>query len=163
MIPYDGTPIKDQLAREGRLRGDVNNPDYDFLDPRLSDFYYALSHVVDVTGWIHGYRALSPQINWAWHETAVMDRLFPPLDGMDAYKGILSRITRESNELLFRTVEDLSYVYSDGAPDRSSPDDLQSACRRFEAELLEERNRFVAGHQETLLRALEEDSQAAYA
>ncbi|HWH11269.1 MAG TPA: hypothetical protein VG165_09080 [Solirubrobacteraceae bacterium] len=38
MIPYDGTPIKDHLAREGRLPGDVLNPDYDFLDPRLAVF-----------------------------------------------------------------------------------------------------------------------------
>lgn len=38
MIPYDGTPINDHLAREGRLPGDVLNPDYDFLDPRLAVF-----------------------------------------------------------------------------------------------------------------------------
>jgi anaerobic magnesium-protoporphyrin IX monomethyl ester cyclase len=62
MIPYDGTPIKDTLAREGRLRGDVCNPDYDFLDARLSDYYHALKRIVDVTGWIHGHRALSPSI-----------------------------------------------------------------------------------------------------
>ena len=35
MVPYDGTPIKDQLAAQGRLRGNVCNPDYDFLDPRI--------------------------------------------------------------------------------------------------------------------------------
>jgi anaerobic magnesium-protoporphyrin IX monomethyl ester cyclase len=33
MVPYDGTPIKDELERAGRLRGDVSKPDYDFLDP----------------------------------------------------------------------------------------------------------------------------------
>ena len=33
MVPYDGTPIKDELIRTGRLRGDVCNPYYDFLDP----------------------------------------------------------------------------------------------------------------------------------
>ena len=33
MLPYDGTPIKDELIRTGRLRGDVCNPYYDFLDP----------------------------------------------------------------------------------------------------------------------------------
>ena len=29
MLPYNGTPIKDELVQSGRLRGDVNNPDYD--------------------------------------------------------------------------------------------------------------------------------------
>ena len=32
-IPYDGTPIKEELASAGRLRGDVLNPDHDFPDP----------------------------------------------------------------------------------------------------------------------------------
>jgi anaerobic magnesium-protoporphyrin IX monomethyl ester cyclase len=35
MIPYDGTPIKDDLARTGRLQGNVCHPDYNFLDPRV--------------------------------------------------------------------------------------------------------------------------------
>ena len=37
MLPYDGTPIKDELVRTGRIRGDVCNPDYDFLDPRIGE------------------------------------------------------------------------------------------------------------------------------
>ncbi len=43
MLPYDGTPIKDELVRTGRIRGDVCNPDYDFLDPRIGEFYEALT------------------------------------------------------------------------------------------------------------------------
>jgi anaerobic magnesium-protoporphyrin IX monomethyl ester cyclase len=31
MLPYGGTPIRDQLQLEGRLRGNVTHPDYDFL------------------------------------------------------------------------------------------------------------------------------------
>jgi hypothetical protein len=52
MIPYDGTPIKDELVRAGRLKGDVCQPGYDFLDPRLDRFYDALTRVVDLTGWV---------------------------------------------------------------------------------------------------------------
>jgi len=33
MLPYGGTPIRDQLEKEGRLRGDLTRPDYVFLDP----------------------------------------------------------------------------------------------------------------------------------
>jgi len=36
-------PIEEQLAREGRLRGSVHNPDYDFLDPRLNSCFEALT------------------------------------------------------------------------------------------------------------------------
>jgi hypothetical protein len=37
MLPYGGTPIRDQLQKEGRLRGDITRPDYVFLDPRIND------------------------------------------------------------------------------------------------------------------------------
>ena len=42
MLPYGGTPIRDRLRAEGRLRGDVRRPDYAFLDPRLNDFHARL-------------------------------------------------------------------------------------------------------------------------
>ncbi|HEX3436220.1 MAG TPA: radical SAM protein, partial [Pseudacidobacterium sp.] len=32
MLPYDGTPIKDELEAAGRLRGDICYPEYDFLE-----------------------------------------------------------------------------------------------------------------------------------
>jgi hypothetical protein len=48
MLPYDGTPIKDELERNGRLKGDVCHPDYDFLDENVTTFYNSLSEVVDV-------------------------------------------------------------------------------------------------------------------
>ncbi|MBV8196823.1 MAG: B12-binding domain-containing radical SAM protein, partial [Candidatus Eremiobacteraeota bacterium] len=48
MVPYDGTPIKDQLAREGRLRGDVVGPDYEFLDPRLETFYREINEALNI-------------------------------------------------------------------------------------------------------------------
>ena len=54
MVPYDGTPIKDELIKTGRLRGDVCNPYYDFLDPKLGEFCYDLGQVLKVTGWMHG-------------------------------------------------------------------------------------------------------------
>lgn len=163
MIPYDGTPIKEQLARTGRLKGDTCHPDYEFLDPRLNDYYVALSRLVDVTGWIHGYRALSPKLHWAWHETAVMERLFPPLQGMGDYKYTLAKITRESNDLLLRAVEDLSYVFSDGAPNLWQAEWLQSECARFTEDLVRERNAFVARHQTVLMRTLEENANVAVA
>ena len=55
------------------------NPDYDFLDPRLDDFFRELNEVLHVSGWIYGHRALSPAINWAWNEVAILEGLFRPL------------------------------------------------------------------------------------
>jgi hypothetical protein len=166
MVPYDGTPIKDELLRTGRLRGDVCHPDYDFLDPTLTDFYHALCDVVETTGWIHGIHALSPQLNFAWSELAVMERLYPPLAGLADYKDTLREITRASNDLLFRVVEDMSYVFSKGTAHVWSAAALEAECKGFRERFLEERNTFVLRNQAVLLQVLEAlltEMETAYA
>lgn len=163
MLPYDGTPIKDDLERAGRLRGDVCNPSYNFLDPRLDAFYDELARTVDVTGWVHGYRALSPQLNWVWNEVAILDRLFPQLPGMRAYRKRVREITRESNEMLFHVVEKLSDVYADGAANTLSTSVLHAHCRRWIADLVRERNDFIFRNEETLVDVLREAAQAQVA
>lgn len=155
MLPYDGTPIKTELARTGRLRGDVCNPDYDFLDPRLEDFYEELTRVVDIEGWIHGYEGLSLQLSWAWHEVAVMEKLFPTLPGMSAYQRRLREITSASNLLLLRVVEELSYAFTDDCPNPWTARKVETQRRRFQRDLRRERDRFVFGNQSILLGSLE--------
>jgi anaerobic magnesium-protoporphyrin IX monomethyl ester cyclase len=154
MLPYDGTPIKDELVRTGRLRGDVCNPDYDFLDPRLSEFYEGLTKVVNVRGWIHGLEAVTVQLSCAWHEVAVMQRLFPALPGMDRYIKRLRRITKRSNKLLLQVVEDLSYVVSDGKENPWVPQDVEKMRKRVLEEFITERDAFVADNEEIMLAAL---------
>ena len=154
MLPYDGTPIKDALAEAGRLKGDVTAPDYDFLDPRLDEFYLQLANIVNLTGWIHGHEALTPQLNWAWNEAAVLERLFPDLPDMHAYRDGLRQITRESNALLFDLVDGLSRVYSDGADYTVDPEELRHRCGAILERLLGQRNAFIARHQPVLLQAL---------
>ena len=157
MLPYDGTPIKDELVRTGRIRGDVCNPDYDFLDPRIGEFYEALTSLVSLTGWIHGLKAITSQLGWAWHEVATVERLFPVLPGMEEYKETLRSITKRSNDLLLRVVEDLSYQFSDNIPAQWTPDVVEEARERFLEELLRERNAFVYANEEILIDTLQQD------
>jgi anaerobic magnesium-protoporphyrin IX monomethyl ester cyclase len=155
MLPYDGTPIKEELERAGRLRGDVCNPDYDFLDPRIEDLCNVLSRLVHVTGWIHGYRPLSPQLNWAWNEVAVLERLFPPLSGMKGYKQKLKNITKASNDLLFQVVQEVADACAAARPVAWSEGDIAPRCQDFLRSLLENRNNFVFRNQAVLLGALD--------
>ncbi len=157
MLPYDGTPIKDELVRTGRIRGDVCNPDYDFLDPRIGEFYEALTSLVSLTGWIHGLKAITSQLGWAWHEVATVERLFPVLPGMEEYKETLRSITKRSNDLLLRVVEDLSYQFSDNIPAQWTPDVVEEARERFLEELLRERNAFIYANEEILIDTLQQD------
>jgi hypothetical protein len=159
MVPYDGTPIKDELLRAGRLRGDVTNPYYDFLDPRLSDFCYALNEVVEVSGWIHGLEALSPTLNFLWGELAVMERLFPRLPDLPAYRRTLQEISAASNDLLFQVVEDMSFTYSDNAPTTWYAATVRPKCQDFLRRVVDTRNSFVARNQEIFLQALRQQAQ----
>lgn len=154
MVPYDGTPIKDQLAAEGRLRGDVCNPDYDFLDPRIERFFRLVNEALNVTGWIHGLQALSPQLKFAWNELAVMRGFDPGLPGLDAYEARLQHLTRDSNETLMQVVDDLVAVCRDGATQTFSQEDMGRRSRAYVDRLLTERNGFVLASQERLLARL---------
>lgn len=154
MLPYDGTPIKDELVRTGRLKGDVCNPDYDFLDPRLTDFYDGLTNMISLRGWIHGLEAVTVQLSTAWHEVAVMQRLFPSLPGMRQYKTKLSAITKRSNSLLLDVVEDLAYVYSDGREIKWKPAEVEACRQQVLDDLIAQRDEFVLANEELLLATL---------
>ncbi len=153
MVPYDGTPIKEQLAAEQRLRGDVCNPDYDFDDPRLELFFQRVNEALNTTGWIHGIRALSPQLKFAWNELAVMERLTPALPGLDTYRAGLRQLTAESNETLMQVVDDLVAVCRDGARQTLLPDELATRARSYSEQLLQQRNAFILSCQHELLAA----------
>ena len=165
MIPYDGTPIKDELAKSGRLKGDICHPDYDFLDPRVDAFFHALNHLVHISGWIHGIGALTVQLQYVKGEVAAMEALFPPLPGFDAYRETVSGITSAANDVLFQIVDDVLGQYRDGHPHRWTADKVKDACSGFQEKLQIERNSYVGRNQEILMSALGADSsrQPSYA
>ena len=154
MLPYDGTPIKDELESAGRLKGTIVKPDYDFLDPRVTSLYHSLSSIVDVWGWIHGYRALSPQLNWVSNEIAIMERMCPGLSGLQDLKKTVRQITQASNEILFQVVEDLLNISTNGGTTAWTNAKLDRHRRQFLDQLLDSRNAFVSRHQNALLDSL---------
>ena len=162
MVPYDGTPIKDDLERSGRLKGDVCKPDYDFLDPRLDGFYKEIRQIIDATGWTHGFGALSPQLNVAWNEVAIIEHLFPNVPGLKMYKEALREVTRDSNEALFRAIENTACVFSDVGARVHNTHELRSQCQSFVNLLLKNRSAFLLQNQNLLLEALERDAQFAF-
>jgi len=153
MIPYDGTPIKEQLAQQGRLRGDVCNPDYDFLDPRLTDFYVVVNELLNMTGWIHGLRALSPQLKYAWSEVAVIERLYPTVRDLPTYRAKLQSLTRASNAVLCDVVEGLAHDFMANRKITYSQEALEQ-CGRFVEDLLTSRNAFIRQSQAEIVRTL---------
>jgi hypothetical protein len=155
MLPYGGTPIRDRLQAEGRLRGDVTHPDYDFLDLRLNEYYRELHRVVGP--WTSD-EGVSHELNWAGEELETIRRLVPGAHGVAGYRTALSALTAESNEQLFRLIEESSLAFEGG--DRA-PLDLAETRRITAAtrqQMLEIRNRFVAGNVDALIDATRVDA-----
>ena len=151
MLPYGGTPIRDSLREQGRLRGDVTRPDYDFLDPRLNDYHRLLDAAVG--GWIHG-DGVSHQLNWAWNEIQVIERVVGHLAGVEEYRRELAALTAASNDELFRFVEETSLAFEAGDAGALTTERTGPMCARLQDDLLQIRNAFVTRHQDRLLEAI---------
>jgi hypothetical protein len=153
MLPYAATPIEDQLVREGRLRGSVHDPDYDFLDPRLNSYFEVLNNLVAY--WMNGSDALSSQLNFAWHEYWVLRRLFPPMAGLQEYEDSLRSITQRCNNYLLNLVGEVFQVFERGRGRNPSSARVRADSNAFSEQLLHTRNAFVVRSQQTILAALE--------
>lgn len=151
MLPYAGTPIEARLAREGRLRGNLVDPDYAFLDPRMDEFFAAVNAVT--TDWIHGAEAFAPQLNWAWQEYWILQRLFPPLTGLDSYARFLRSLTRRSNTYLLRLVENASHSFENGDGKLPTIAEVEATRQRLAGQLLAKRNAFILRNQAAMLAA----------
>ncbi len=153
MLPYGGTPIRDHLAREGRLRGDLTHPDYEFLDTRLNEYYLLLDRAM--APWIHN-DGISNEFNYALDEFQAMRRLVPGLEQTEVYRAELRSLIAETNERLFRLVEESSLAFERG--DRSLIDagETKACVDRARGRLVHARNKFVA---ENIYRLMEPVAQ----
>ena len=154
MLPYGGTPIRDRLAQEGRLRGDLTHPDYDFLDLRINEYHGLLTRAV--RPWIHK-QGLAYEISYAWDELETIARLVPGAHGTDAYRAALRALTAESNERLFRLVEESSLAFEQGDRSLLEPEGVRAYCERTQARLIDLRNDYVADNLDPLAQVINAD------
>ena len=154
MLPYGGTPIRDYLRKDGRLRGDLTHPDYDFLDLRLNEYYSLL--LPTVRPWVHK-KGLTYELNYAWDELQTMMRLARSVEGANEYREALRQLTAESNDRLLTHVEQSLDAFEQG--DRSQLDvrPAQAYCESGRTRLLDLRNRFVARNIDLLMDTVSAD------
>jgi radical SAM superfamily enzyme YgiQ (UPF0313 family) len=154
MLPYGGTPIRDQLAREGRLRGDLTHPDYDFLDLRINEYHRLLTRAV--RPWIHN-QGLSYSLNDAADELVTIDRLAPGSYGRDDYLTALRALTAQCNAQLFRLVEESLLAFEQGDQSPLDPRPVREYCERMQARLIELRHDFIADNVDALVENIVAD------
>lgn len=143
------------MIKAGRFNGDVCNPDYEFLEPRLDRYYETLGRAI--SGWVNGPESLSAQFNHAWHEVYVLERFFPEMDDVTEYKEELRSLTQSSNDLLFSVVEELGALFERDSGDHHPPS-LEPTCRQILSTLLKNRDAFIFRNQGKLLEALYDSS-----
>jgi radical SAM superfamily enzyme YgiQ (UPF0313 family) len=154
MLPYGGTPIRDALKQQGRLRGDLTHPEYDFLDLRLNEYYRLL--LPTVRPWTYK-RGLSYELNYAWDELETVDRLVPGLAGAKEYRETLRLLTAESNHRLFHHVEESLVAFEHGDRSKLDVKPALAYCEDGRKRLLEMRNAFIANNLDLLMDTISAD------
>jgi radical SAM superfamily enzyme YgiQ (UPF0313 family) len=154
MLPYGGTPIRARLAKEGRLRGDLTRPEYDFLDLRLNDYHRLLTKAV--RPFIHKY-GLAYSVGYALDEFETITRLTPFVVGAQAYRVALRGLAANVNAFLFALVEQSSLAYESGDGDPFDCEGVRAYCEEMQARLIQLRNEFVAENLDPLARVINAD------
>lgn len=157
MLPYGGTPIRDALKKEGRLRGDLTRPDYEFLDVRLNEFYRLLTPTV--RPWIHR-EGLTYQLDYAWDELTTITRLVRGLEGAEEYQSALQSLTKEANERLFQHVEQCLDAFEQGDRSKLVPGTARAYCEAGGKRLLAIRNKFIERNVQLLVDAVSADCKS---
>lgn len=132
MIPYASTPIESKLKEEGRLRGSMINPDYDFLDSRINDLYSFL--VIAFRPWIQDKEGVFAKVHWHRFEVAVLKKFYPMLKMLNEYEKSLRTIVASYNEVFFHTVESASILFQND--NRNLEDDLLKVIDNQNQQLL---------------------------
>jgi anaerobic magnesium-protoporphyrin IX monomethyl ester cyclase len=154
MLPYGGTPIRDALKKQGRLRGDLTRPDYDFLDLRLNEYYQLL--LPTVRPWVHK-QGLSYELNYAWDELETVSRLTPGIQGVDAYRADLRAMTAESNARLFEHVAESLDAFEGGDLSKLNVEAARAYCEGGSKRLIAVRDRFIASNLDSLVETVSAD------
>lgn len=156
MLAYSGTPIEDQLRRQGRMRSSVVNPDYDFVDDRVTRLFEIVNDRVGV--WCRDPDSLAYQLNFAWMEYYVLRRLYPHLLELAQYQHLLRSITSEYNDYVLRLVEQACVLVETGEGGVPSLAETQMQGKRFLQRMIKQRETFVLRNQNALLTAMESES-----
>jgi anaerobic magnesium-protoporphyrin IX monomethyl ester cyclase len=158
MLPYGGTPIRDLLAKEGRLRGDLTHPDYDFLDVRINEYHRLLTQAV--RPWIHK-EGLSYSLGNAIDELETIDRLAPEASGSQAYRLALRALMADCNSKLFALVEESSTAFERrGDSSALEPGRVRDYCERMLKRLTDLRGDYLSDNLDCLVENIAGDRVA---
>lgn len=111
MVPYAETDIEKRLMREGRLKGSIINPDYDFLDPRLDRYCEFLHRIFH--DWMITNTGMLAKLRWNRFEVAILKKFYPYAKNILKYEDFLREIIASSNALCLHIVEKTATIFEE--------------------------------------------------
>ncbi len=107
MFPYVGTPIEKRLKDEGRLKGTMASPDYEFPDRRLNLLEVVISNAFH--NLIFEYDGLGQKLDDARFKVKVLQEFFPGKFDTEGYEDSLREMTESCNfsalDTLYKAVD----------------------------------------------------------
>lgn len=114
-LPYAETDIEKRLLAEGRLTGTLTQPDYDFLDPNLNNYYWFMYETF--RDWMGIPTGLLARLRWHRFEVSVLEKFYPHAIGIPKYKASLTKIIESSNDLFFHVAKNALEHFRNPASD----------------------------------------------
>ena len=118
MLPYAETEIEKRLMSEGRLKGSIITPDYDFLDPRL-DRYSEFLHRT-FREWMFTQTGMLAKLRWHRFEVAVLKKFYPYAKGIPEYEDFLREVVASSNALFLDIAEKAAAIFEEDSSNSES-------------------------------------------
>ncbi|MFX1466003.1 MAG: B12-binding domain-containing radical SAM protein [Promethearchaeota archaeon] len=115
MIPYAETDIEKRLAIEGRLKGSIINPDYNFLNNRLNDYCEFLHRALHE--WMFTRKGFLAQLRLHRFEVAILKKFYPQAKGVPQYEDFLREKIALSNGLFFTFAEKTAAIFEENGYD----------------------------------------------
>jgi hypothetical protein len=101
MLPYAGTPIESLLRDEGRLKGTVTQPNYDFIDPELDWYEFLVQQIFSRRNFGHdGNVALLQKADFDLRLTVAFGDDIVANDYGESLRRIISRSNNQAVETL---------------------------------------------------------------
>jgi radical SAM superfamily enzyme YgiQ (UPF0313 family) len=96
MFPYVGTDIARRLKKEGRMRGSIESPDYNFEDPRMDLLEVFTSQAFHNMIFEEG--GLTTSLQSAKFDSIVLDKFFRDSYNTESYAKSIADLTKRCNQ-----------------------------------------------------------------
>lgn len=127
MLPYMQTKIKDELIREGRLKGKPGFQNYDFLENSLNEYYCFISN--QFSTWLNSPEGLLNLSKWARIYLSVYSFFNVTHKGVERLSMTLKNLVSESNKFLIFSLYELSIKFESGNYNSKNDSTLENYSR----------------------------------